>query len=318
MLIVLLLAARCWTSTCLCRGETREFSAAQLLDGLGSTVSSDVEGDDLQNTREWRLDWWQTIWDYTVDGPYFWTGKGYGINLASDDGFQTDPVERDPEKPAQFAHHLPGALRCPGLSALDYSANYVAWLDACLISEGKTIGKASMGRTVRLGHLLLGGIRDRCQLRRFSGKSYGCHPILDDLRPGMGRSHDIQPIPGTGSEIARFEIEMNTGACSRSRIAADAARSARDTSMGVYNASACRVLARRLGNAARLASDIRNILVIKLDRLGDIILASPFFRELRRNFPDGNDHSRNLRRINRDNAIMPLCEPGGACACKSA
>ena len=27
--------------------------------------------------------------DYTVFGDYFWTGKGFGINLADDDGFQT-------------------------------------------------------------------------------------------------------------------------------------------------------------------------------------------------------------------------------------
>ena len=73
-------------------GRDRDLSAAQLLDGLGSTVSSEV-GEDMQNTREWRLEWWQKIWDYTVRGPYFWTGKGYGINLASDDGFQTEADE---------------------------------------------------------------------------------------------------------------------------------------------------------------------------------------------------------------------------------
>jgi ADP-heptose:LPS heptosyltransferase len=33
---------------------------------------------------------------------------------------------------------------------------------------------------------------------------------------------------------------------------------------------------------------VRSILVIKLDKLGDIILASPFFRELRRNFPEAS------------------------------
>ena len=28
------------------------------------------------------------IIDYTVFGDYFWTGKGFGISLADDDGFQ--------------------------------------------------------------------------------------------------------------------------------------------------------------------------------------------------------------------------------------
>jgi hypothetical protein len=42
-------------------------------------------------TMLWRFDWWKKIVDYTFKGPYFWTGKGYGINLADDDGFQVMP-----------------------------------------------------------------------------------------------------------------------------------------------------------------------------------------------------------------------------------
>jgi hypothetical protein len=50
------------------------------------------------NTRQWRLDWWNTIVDYTVRGEYFWTGKGFGENLAVSDGFETghDPPVRSP------------------------------------------------------------------------------------------------------------------------------------------------------------------------------------------------------------------------------
>ena len=39
-------------------------------------------------SRRWRLEWWSDIWNYTVRGDYFWTGKGYGVNLADVDGFQ--------------------------------------------------------------------------------------------------------------------------------------------------------------------------------------------------------------------------------------
>jgi O-antigen ligase len=39
------------------------------------------------NTIEWRFRWWRKIIDYTFHGPYFWTGKGYGMNLADEDGF---------------------------------------------------------------------------------------------------------------------------------------------------------------------------------------------------------------------------------------
>ena len=35
-----------------------------------------------------RLDWWKEIVTYTINGKYFWTGKGFGVNLADDDGFQ--------------------------------------------------------------------------------------------------------------------------------------------------------------------------------------------------------------------------------------
>lgn len=45
----------------------------------------------LDGTKEWRLRWWQTIVDYTFHGPYFWTGKGFGINLAEADGFTLEP-----------------------------------------------------------------------------------------------------------------------------------------------------------------------------------------------------------------------------------
>jgi O-antigen ligase/polysaccharide polymerase Wzy-like membrane protein len=40
------------------------------------------------STIAWRLRWWETIVGYTFEGPYLWTGKGYGINLADSDGFQ--------------------------------------------------------------------------------------------------------------------------------------------------------------------------------------------------------------------------------------
>lgn len=41
-----------------------------------------------KETIQWRLDWWKDISAYTLaGGDYFWQGKGYGINLALDDGF---------------------------------------------------------------------------------------------------------------------------------------------------------------------------------------------------------------------------------------
>lgn len=69
-------------------GRAREFSARQLLLNVVSIVDDDVAAGDLDDTKTWRLEWWQTIIDYTIHGEYFWGGKGFGINLANSDGFQ--------------------------------------------------------------------------------------------------------------------------------------------------------------------------------------------------------------------------------------
>lgn len=72
----------------------------------------------------------------------------------------------------------------------------------------------------------------------------------------------------------------------RSRTAADAARSIRDASLGAWHRAVSGALTRLPHPSAENGSNVRRILVIKLDKLGDVILVSPFFRELRRNYPD--------------------------------
>nr|MDQ2996986.1 O-antigen ligase family protein [Chloroflexota bacterium] len=67
--------------------KTYTISPSQVLLNFQS-VFEDTGQSTLENTRQWRLDWWNTIIDYTFHGEYFWTGKGFGINLADDDGFQ--------------------------------------------------------------------------------------------------------------------------------------------------------------------------------------------------------------------------------------
>jgi len=71
-------------------GRERSFSAQQLVTNLVSVVSDDATAGDLDDTKEWRLNWWKSIVDYTFFGEYFWTGKGFGINLANSDGFQVE------------------------------------------------------------------------------------------------------------------------------------------------------------------------------------------------------------------------------------
>lgn len=68
-------------------GDRRGLSARQIVTNIMSILSSTQSGD-LDDTKEWRLEWWGKIVDYTMFGPYFWTGKGFGVNLATADGFQ--------------------------------------------------------------------------------------------------------------------------------------------------------------------------------------------------------------------------------------
>jgi hypothetical protein len=68
-------------------GKGRDISLQQVVKNLGS-VAGDSGSDGLDSTKEWRIEWWHFIMGYTFNGKYFWTGKGFGINLADDDGFQ--------------------------------------------------------------------------------------------------------------------------------------------------------------------------------------------------------------------------------------
>ncbi len=67
-------------------GSYRETSPQQIVKNIQSVFGSD--NINLEGTRQYRLRWWKDIINYTIFGDYFWTGKGYGINLAESDGYQ--------------------------------------------------------------------------------------------------------------------------------------------------------------------------------------------------------------------------------------
>jgi hypothetical protein len=68
-------------------GRGREVSFRSFVATFAS-IASETDTGDLDATKQWRLDWWNDIIHYTVFGDYFWTGKGFGINLADDDNYQ--------------------------------------------------------------------------------------------------------------------------------------------------------------------------------------------------------------------------------------
>ena len=72
--------------------SSRKLSVDQIATNLMSIAGS-AETASLDGTKQWRIMWWDKIVGYTVHGDYFWNGKGFGINLADDDGFQVIDAE---------------------------------------------------------------------------------------------------------------------------------------------------------------------------------------------------------------------------------
>jgi hypothetical protein len=68
-------------------GKGRDISFDQFVLNFKSIFVT-TSNNGLASNKEWRLEWWRKIVDYTVHGPDFWEGKGFGVNLADDDGFQ--------------------------------------------------------------------------------------------------------------------------------------------------------------------------------------------------------------------------------------
>jgi len=67
----------------------RDVSADQIVDNVKS-IFGDSKEETLSGSKAWRLAWWDSIIKYTIHGKYFWDGKGFGVNLADDDGFQVE------------------------------------------------------------------------------------------------------------------------------------------------------------------------------------------------------------------------------------
>lgn len=77
------------TATVAINDDTRTLSVGQIWENVKSIVGKS-EDSHLGNTVEWRLDWWGVIIDYALLGDDKWTGKGFGRNIATEDGFAVD------------------------------------------------------------------------------------------------------------------------------------------------------------------------------------------------------------------------------------
>jgi O-antigen ligase len=61
----------------------RSISARQIVENMESVVTD--SGEQTEGTKMWRIQWWDTILKDTLYGEHFWTGRGFGLNLAEAD-----------------------------------------------------------------------------------------------------------------------------------------------------------------------------------------------------------------------------------------
>jgi hypothetical protein len=61
-------------------------NADRVLDSFASIAGGSGKGTGHEGTAEWRLVWWRNIVSETFYGPFFWNGRGFGVNLAVADG----------------------------------------------------------------------------------------------------------------------------------------------------------------------------------------------------------------------------------------
>jgi len=81
----------------------RPVSAHQIVENVKSIVVQ--SGHQTEGTKKWRLDWWDVILNDTFHGPSFWTGRGFGLNLAYADGFSETGDPRNPRPPTRSPHN---------------------------------------------------------------------------------------------------------------------------------------------------------------------------------------------------------------------
>lgn len=91
--IVLMIALPLYLSTKVeDKAQGRKIGIEQLQENVTSIVTQDSRrvSKTLNDNIIWRLTWWTKIIDYTFIGPYFWQGKGLGINLATADEIRVE------------------------------------------------------------------------------------------------------------------------------------------------------------------------------------------------------------------------------------
>ena len=113
------------------QGGSRDLSVEQIVENVRS-IFGGSDSLALNGTVRWRMLWWGDIVDYTVNGPYFWTGKGYGVNLAISDGYtlQGDGEEETLRSPHNGHLTVLARSGVPGLAL--WGLVHLSWAVAVL------------------------------------------------------------------------------------------------------------------------------------------------------------------------------------------
>jgi hypothetical protein len=82
--------------------EERSVSTRQIINNIESIGGRG--GAQTDGTKQWRLRWWDIITNETFDGPFFWTGRGFGVNLAEVHGFRSHKPAQRPLRSPHNAH----------------------------------------------------------------------------------------------------------------------------------------------------------------------------------------------------------------------
>ncbi len=103
----------------------RPISTRQIVNNIVSTVGEGQE--QTEGTKRWRVDWWNVIVNNTVYGPYFWTGRGFGLNLAEADGVMDNHRLTHPLRSPHNVHvTILARAGVPGLAL--WGAFLASWL----------------------------------------------------------------------------------------------------------------------------------------------------------------------------------------------
>ena len=129
----------------------RQLQPSQLVENAQSIFGHSDEK--LEGSRRWRLEWWALIQEDTLyGGPHFWTGRGFGLNLAIEDGFGGGR-EANPLRSPHNAHMtLLARGGVPGL--VIWILFLVSWLGAML---GAFLGARRRNRKTWAGLFLFVG-----------------------------------------------------------------------------------------------------------------------------------------------------------------